>query len=179
MSWKIELVIGFFMFAAGINFAFYDLAVRTEARRGWNALWKSLEFRVYAGIVFGSVLLIATILWIWGGGGSASESGLPDYRHYPQALRDSFFQVISLHFYLISNRVAHCTEVNRDMRRIGHEFSLFIENGAGKIETFLNVGGNCGALQGASHLFSNRHKQVVEDGKLDRIQFSFNFLFGY
>ena len=91
----------------------------------------------------------------------------------------SFFQVISLYFYLISNRVAHCTEVNRNMRRIGHKFSLFIENGAGKIETFLNVGGNCGALQGASHLFSNRHKQVAEDRKLNRIQFSFNFLFGY
>jgi trk system potassium uptake protein TrkH len=96
MSWKIELVIGIFMFAAGINFAFYDLAFRTGARRGWNALWKSLEFRVYAGIIFGSVLLVATVLWIWGGGGGAPESGLPDYRHYPQALRDSFFQVISL-----------------------------------------------------------------------------------
>ena len=34
------------------------------------------------------------------------------------------------------------------------------------------------ALQSASHLFSNRHKQVAEDRKLNRIQFSFNFLFG-
>ena len=95
MSWKIELVVGFFMFAAGVNFAFYDLFVRAGWRRAWGALSQSMEFRVYAGIVVGSILLIATILWIWGGGG-ALESGLPDYRQYPQALMDSFFQVISL-----------------------------------------------------------------------------------
>jgi len=96
MSWKIELVIGFFMFAAGVNFAFYDLFVRVGWRRAWGALSKSMEFRVYAGLIVGSTLLIATILWIWGGGGGAPESGLPDYRHYPQALRDSFFQVVCL-----------------------------------------------------------------------------------
>ena len=96
MSWKIELVIGLFMFAAGINFAFYDLAVRTGARRGWSALWKSLEFRVYAGIIFGSVLLVATVLWIWGGGGGVEGAEVPDYRHFPQALRDAFFQVVCL-----------------------------------------------------------------------------------
>jgi len=96
MSWKIELVIGIFMLAAGVNFAFYDLFVRVGWRRTWSALSKSLEFRVYAGLIVGSVLLIATILWIWGGGGGEPEATLPDYRQFPQALRDSFFQVVCL-----------------------------------------------------------------------------------
>lgn len=96
MSWKIELVIGVFMFAAGVNFAFYDLFARVGRRQAWGALSRSLEFRVYAGLVVGSVLLIATILWIWGGGGGVLGAELPDYRHFPRALRDSFFQVVCL-----------------------------------------------------------------------------------
>ena len=96
MSWKIELVIGLFMIAAGVNFAFYDLFARVGRRRAWSALWRSLEFRVYAGLIVGSVLLIATILWIWGGGGGVEGAELPDYRQFPRALRDSFFQVVCM-----------------------------------------------------------------------------------
>ena len=40
---------------------------------------------------------------------------------------------------------------------------------------FLDVGGNSGALQSASHLLGNRHKKVTENGHLNRISLSSNF----
>lgn len=95
-SFKVELIIGIFMFICGINFAFYDLALRAGVRRGWHAIVSSTEVKIYALLTFGSMVVIATVLWFWGGSNGEVESGLPDYRSYWLAMRDSFFQVICM-----------------------------------------------------------------------------------
>ncbi|MED6335566.1 MAG: TrkH family potassium uptake protein [Planctomycetota bacterium] len=86
-SWKVELIIGVFMFAAGINFAVYDIFLRSGPRSAWRRLVSSTEVRTYATLVLGSSLLIACILW---------RSDLPDYRNFWEALRDSAFQVVCM-----------------------------------------------------------------------------------
>lgn len=95
-SFKVELIIGVFMFLCGINFAYYDLALRAGVKKGWLAIVSSLEVRIYALLVFGSIFLIGTVLWFWGGSNGDQASALPDYREYGLALRDAFFQVICL-----------------------------------------------------------------------------------
>jgi len=95
-SWKVELIIGVFMFAAGLNFALYDLLLRAGPRRAWERLVRSSEVRAYCGLVAGSILLIACVLWFWGGSNGEAASDLPDYRSFAHALRHSFFQVICL-----------------------------------------------------------------------------------
>lgn len=98
-SFRVELIIGVFMFLAGINFAYYQLALE-KGWAGWRRAWReavgSTEVRVYTGLTFGSILMIGTVLWFWGGSNGAEGSDLPDYRSYLQALRDAFFQVICL-----------------------------------------------------------------------------------
>jgi len=81
---------------AGINFAFYDLALRAGVKKGWGAIVHSMEVRVYTLLTFGSIVVLATVLWFWGGSNGDPASTLPDYRQYWQAMRDSFFQVICL-----------------------------------------------------------------------------------
>ena len=95
-SWKVELIIGVFMFAAGINFAVYDLFLRAGPRSAWRWLVSSTEVRTYVILVLGSSLLIACILWSWGGSGGDPRSDLPDYRNVWQALRHSAFQVVCM-----------------------------------------------------------------------------------
>lgn len=95
-SWKVELVIIVFMFAAGINFAVYDIFLRHGLRGAWRQAKESSEIRAYAGLVVGSTLLIATVLWFWGGSNGDAESALPNYSHILQSLRDSFFAVVSM-----------------------------------------------------------------------------------
>jgi trk system potassium uptake protein TrkH len=95
-SFKVELIIGVFMFLCGINFAYYDLALRSGFKASWTAIVSSLEVRIYALLVFGSIFLIGTVLWFWGGSNGDTASALPDYREYGLALRDAFFQVICL-----------------------------------------------------------------------------------
>lgn len=96
LSWKAELVIAFFMFAAGMNFGVYDLWMRLGWRKAWARLRGSDEIRLYAGMVALATLAIAIVLWIWGGGQGAPGSTLPDYRRFPRAILDSLFQVVSL-----------------------------------------------------------------------------------
>ena len=95
-SWKVELVLVFFMVAAGMHFSVYDLWIRIGPRKAWERLRRSSEIRLYFAIIFGVTLAMAVVLWLWGGGQGLPESDLPDYREFPSALRDSFFQVVSL-----------------------------------------------------------------------------------
>lgn len=95
-SFKVELIIGLFMFVAGINFAYYDLALRKGVLQGWRAILGSSEVRIYTLLTFGSIVVLATVLWFWGGSNGDAASALPDYRSYWRAMRDSFFQVICL-----------------------------------------------------------------------------------
>ncbi len=95
-SWKVELIIVIFMFGAGINFQVYD----TFLRQGWGGAWRfakgSSEIKTYAIMVFVSTLVIAIVLWLWGGSNGEAESVLPNYAFFTQALRDSLFAVVSV-----------------------------------------------------------------------------------
>ncbi|MCZ6597771.1 MAG: TrkH family potassium uptake protein [Planctomycetota bacterium] len=95
-SWKVELVVIVFMFAAGINFAVYDTMLRGGVKRAWRAAVGSNEIRTYVGMIFGSIVLITFVLWFWGGSNGAAQSLLPDYSSFLTALRDSVFTVISI-----------------------------------------------------------------------------------
>ena len=65
--------------------------------------------------------------------------------------------------------LAHGPQVHRHVRCIRHQFTLRIKDRAGEIQTFLDVYGVTGILQGRAHLLRNRHKQIVEDLQADRI----------
>jgi trk system potassium uptake protein TrkH len=92
----VEFITIAFMFLAGINFAVYDTTLRLGPKRGWAMAWRSSEVRVYTGVIVGSVLVIALVLWFWGGSNGAADSTLPNYAHLSQALRDSGFVVVSV-----------------------------------------------------------------------------------
>lgn len=96
LSWKVELVLAIFMVAAGVHFASYDLWLRQGPRKAWAVLRRSVEIQLYLGIVAGATLTVAVVLWLWGGGQGEVGSDLPDYRHFPLALRDSLFQVTTI-----------------------------------------------------------------------------------
>ncbi len=98
-SVPIEMIITVFMFFCGINFAIYDRLLRVGLRPAWRSFVGSTEARAYVGITVGATLIIAIVLWFWGGsnGATTGEAGeLPDYRSFGQAMRDSFFQVVCL-----------------------------------------------------------------------------------
>lgn len=95
-SWKVELVIVFFMFVAGINFDIYDSFQHRGLRAGLRALFGSSEVRCYATLTAASTLFIALVLWFWGGSNARPGSDLPDYSHLALALRDGLFAVSSL-----------------------------------------------------------------------------------
>ncbi len=80
-SWSIELAITVFTILAGGNFALYFLFVSGRRRE----LLRDREFRLYLGIIFVSVLAVATSLII-----ARSHFGLL------HALREALFQVVSL-----------------------------------------------------------------------------------
>lgn len=75
----IELIIAFFMFAAGGNFALYYLAWQ----KGLQRLFQDTEFKTYLGIMAASVLSIAAILHVH------TDAGFT-------GLRDSLFTVASI-----------------------------------------------------------------------------------
>lgn len=95
-SVPIEMIVTFFMFACGINFAIYDTFLRVGLRPAWRSCVGSTELKAYAGIVLGSTFLIGCVLWFWGGSNGQPDSSLPDYRQFWQCMRDSVFQVVCL-----------------------------------------------------------------------------------
>lgn len=95
-SWRVELIIGMFMFLSGVNFAAYDVALRKGPKRGVSVLLKSVEFRVFTIAILGSSFLLGSILWFWGGSNGAEVSPLADYRSYWRSVRDATFQVVSM-----------------------------------------------------------------------------------
>ncbi|MFT4537710.1 MAG: trk system potassium uptake protein TrkH [Planctomycetota bacterium] len=98
-SVPIEMIITVFMFFCGINFTIYDRLLRVGPRPAWRSFIGSTEARAYVGITFGATLIIAFVLWFWGGSNGLSEgqgADLPDYRSFGRAMRDSFFQVVCM-----------------------------------------------------------------------------------
>ena len=63
----------------------------------------------------------------------------------------------------------HRAEMHRDMRRVGDEASFAIEDGAGEVETFLDVDRACGVLQRVAHLLGDRREALVEHFEQHRI----------
>lgn len=94
----IEVVIIVFMFAAGINFAVWDIALRNGVKKAWQAAAGSEEIRWYTGLVCGSAILMGFILWFWGGNNGATPTeALPDdYRSLATCMLDSFFYAVSV-----------------------------------------------------------------------------------
>jgi hypothetical protein len=59
--------------------------------------------------------------------------------------------------------------MDRNMRRIRDQGSARIEQRAGEIEPFLDVHRGRGVLQRKSHLFGDRHEEIVEEFEHNRI----------
>ncbi len=74
-----EGVIGVFLLLFGVNFSMYFYLLSGE----WRTVWKNSELRLYLGVVAGSILLIAINI-------------LPQYDGIAHAVRDSFFQVMTI-----------------------------------------------------------------------------------
>jgi trk system potassium uptake protein TrkH len=91
----IEMVIIFFMIAAGANFSLYFAMVRGD----WRALIRDSEFRTYIGILAVSTVVIALTLMGFGVQSvDALGDPLPENSNpygFGKALRDSAFQVVS------------------------------------------------------------------------------------
>jgi len=89
-SVSIDVIILFFMFCAGSNFALYFAALRGN----WKAFFRDTEWRVYTLIIVLCTLLVTAnlVLGTWAvGPGEAAR----DYS-WGQALRYASFQVVSL-----------------------------------------------------------------------------------
>jgi hypothetical protein len=56
------------------------------------------------------------------------------------------------------------------MRCVRHKITLRVEKSARKVKSLLDIGTDCSPLKSDSHLFSDRHEAMPEDGKLDRIK---------
>lgn len=95
-SAAVEFITMVFMFLAGVNFAYYDTALRLGPKRGLRSLMKSSELRLYVGLLASAILIITVGLWFWGGSNGAAGSDLPDYSHAGRALRDVSFTVVSV-----------------------------------------------------------------------------------
>src|ERR1700736_2430629 len=63
----------------------------------------------------------------------------------------------------------HRTEMNRHVRRVGHEPAFPVKKCAGIVEPFFDVDGIGSVADDGAHLFSRREKQIVEKLELDRV----------
>ncbi|WP_342366889.1 TrkH family potassium uptake protein [Anaerosalibacter bizertensis] len=79
-STYIHIIIGIFMILSGVNFSLYYLLFQGK----WKEVFRNEELRLYFGIIFSSVILIALNI--------NSEI----YKNIGLALRDAFFQVGSI-----------------------------------------------------------------------------------
>ncbi len=76
---------------------------------------------------------------------------------------------IALFAQQVANGVIHRPEVHRDMRCIGKQIAVRIENRAGEIQTFLDVYRQCGFLQHRAHKRRDMHEPPVVDFQHDRV----------
>jgi trk system potassium uptake protein TrkH len=80
-SWKVELIIIFFMFMAGVNFALYDMLL---ARR-WREVFRNPEWRAYVWVMLVATLIIVVIVLghpiFLTSGNHASPGFWPTLRH--------------------------------------------------------------------------------------------------
>src|SRR6202044_2167004 len=72
------------------------------------------------------------------------------------------------HFY----GFAHRAEVHRDVRGVGDEVAVGVEDRAGEVEPLLDVDGVRGRPQALAHLLGHRHEQVGEHLEQHRVGFA-------
>ncbi len=94
-SWMVEATIVIFMLLAGVNFGLYAM-FGTGWRNAWRAAKQSSELRLYLWGILTSSVVIAGVLWFWGGSNGVEDNGLPDYSSLGLAVRDSVFAVVSM-----------------------------------------------------------------------------------
>jgi len=87
-SWKVELIIVWFMFMAGVNFGLYD---RLLAGR-WREVLRNPEFKAYVAIMLAAIVIITGLVY---------GQGVTDMNDQPQAgfwttLRHSTFTAVSI-----------------------------------------------------------------------------------
>jgi trk system potassium uptake protein TrkH len=95
-SFFVEATIVVFMVLAGVNFGLYAATATSGWRNTLHAARGSTELRTYLGLVVGATLVIAGVLWFWGGSNGEPNSPLPDYSSLRLSIRDSLFAVASL-----------------------------------------------------------------------------------
>ena len=67
------------------------------------------------------------------------------------------------------HRTVHGAKMHRHVRGIGDQLAFGVKHGAGEIQPLLDVHGIGGVLQRYAHLLGDRHEQVVEHFKQNRI----------
>ena len=90
-SATIEMVLVVFMLLSAFNFAIYDTLIRVGPRPALRRLVRSIEARLFIGLVVAATLSIAAVLAIWSG--PSDGAGANAYENPLRALRDSLFQV--------------------------------------------------------------------------------------
>ena len=80
--------------------------------------------------------------------------------------------VARLHLHMVDGRTygeRHCAKVYGQMVALRDRVAVRVIDGAGVVQTLLDVGGEPGAAERDAHLFGDRDEKVAEDFKLDRI----------
>lgn len=78
-------------------------------------------------------------------------------------------QLSMVQLVLVLDGIAHASQVNRNMRRIGDQISIGTKDGTRKVQTLLDVERKTRLLESAAHLLCNTHETVTEDAELHRI----------
>jgi hypothetical protein len=82
----------------------------------------------------------------------------------------TFENVVAQRLDLILDGFLHGAQVYGNVGSVGDESAFGPEKSAGKVEAFLDVGGDGGALKDASHLFRDRHETMRKYGELDGVE---------
>ncbi len=88
----VELIVIFFMIAAGTNFSLYFAMVRGD----WRSLFRDSEFRTYMGILAVSTIVVAISLVGFSAPATAGSVEVGDGYGIGEAFRHSAFQVVSI-----------------------------------------------------------------------------------
>lgn len=63
----------------------------------------------------------------------------------------------------------HGAEMHGNMGRLGDKITAGVKDGAGKIPSFLDVGGKGGAGENNAHFLGNGGKELIEDFNFDYV----------
>jgi hypothetical protein len=75
----------------------------------------------------------------------------------------AWFELVAFGLHQALHTFTHGAQVDRNMGSIGHQLSVLVEDGAGKIQPLFDVDGVAGVLQSYSHFVGDGAEKVVED----------------